>query len=91
MTMSVRDNKERHRFELDVEGSIAFANYRMTPAAVIITHTETPPALRGHGIASELVKGALQLIRADGRKVIAGCSFVIDYLRRHPEHADMVA
>ena len=88
---SVRDNKERHRFELDVEGSIAFANYRMTPEAVIITHTETPPALRGRGIASDLVKGALELIRADGRKVIAGCSFVVDYLQRHPEHADMVA
>ena len=87
----VRDNKERHRFELDVEGGIAFANYRTTPAAIIITHTETPPALRGRGIASELVKGALDLIRADGAKVIAGCGFVVDYLRRHPEEADLVA
>ena len=59
------------------------------PAAVIITHTETPRALRGRGIASELVKGALELIRADGRKVIAGCGFVVDYLRRNPEFADL--
>lgn len=88
---SVRDNKERRRFELDVEGSIAFANYRVTPEAVIITHTETPQALRGRGVASELVKGALQLIRADGHKVIAGCSFVVDYLQRHPDYADLVA
>jgi uncharacterized protein len=87
----VRDNKARHRFELDVEGDIAFANYRLTPQAVIITHTETPPALRGRGIASELVKGALDMIRADGRKVIAGCGFVVDYLRKHPEDADLVA
>ena len=49
-----------------------------------------PRTLRGHGIASELVEGALDLIRADGRKVIAGCSFVADYLRRHPEHQAMV-
>jgi uncharacterized protein len=90
ITMSVRDNKERRRYELDIEGSIAFANYRVTPDAVIITHTETPPALRGRGVASELVKGALELVRADGRKVIAGCSFVVDYLQRHPEHADIV-
>ena len=55
----VRDNKAQSRFELDVEGGVAFANYRMTPAAVIITHTETPRALRGHGIASELIEGAL--------------------------------
>jgi uncharacterized protein len=87
---SVRDNKELRRFELDIEGNIAFANYLVTPAAVVLTHTETPPALRGRGIASDLVKGAIELIRADGRKVRAGCSFVADYLERHPEHADIL-
>jgi len=85
----VRDNKALSRFELDVEGGTAFANYRSTPSAVIITHTETPRALRGRGIASQLVEGALALIRADGRKVIAGCGFVVDYLRKHPEYGDM--
>ena len=87
---AVRDNKLQSRFELDVEGGIAFANYRHLPSSVIITHTETPRALRGHGIASELIEGALALIRADGRKVIAGCGFVVDYLRKHPEYGDMV-
>ena len=86
---SVRDNKAHNRFELDVEGMLAFANYRLTPSAVVITHTETPRALRGRGIASDLVQGALQLIRADGMKVVAGCGFVVDYLRKHPEFADL--
>jgi predicted GNAT family acetyltransferase len=88
---AVRDNTSLNRFELDVEGGVAFANYRVTPQAVIITHTETPRGLRGRGIASELVRGALDLIRADGRKVIAGCGFVADYLRKHPEFADLAA
>jgi hypothetical protein len=87
----VRDNKSRQRFELDVDGAMAFANYRLTPDAVIITHTETPAALRGRGIASELVKGALEIIRADGLKVVAGCGFVVDYLQKHPEYADLEA
>jgi predicted GNAT family acetyltransferase len=86
----VRDNKAKSRFELDVEGTIAFANYRLAREAVIITHTETPRALRGHGVASELVRGALELIRADGSKVVAGCGFVVDYLNKHPEFADLV-
>ena len=51
--------------------------------------TETPAALRGRGIASELVKGALELIRSDGHKVVAGCSFVSEYLDQHPEVADL--
>lgn len=88
---AVRDNKAQRRFELDVEGQVAFANYRQTPQAVIITHTETPQALRGRGIASELVKGALELIRADGQNVIAGCGFVVDYLNKHPEDRDLMA
>jgi predicted GNAT family acetyltransferase len=86
----VRDNKAKSRFELDVDGGVAFANYRDTPAAIVITHTETPQALRGRGIASQLIEGALALIRADGRKVIAGCAFVVDYLRKHPEYRAMV-
>jgi uncharacterized protein len=87
---SVRDNKAQSRFELDVEGAVAFANYRLAPSTVIITHTETPRALRGRGIASQLVQGALELIRAEGLKVVAGCGFVVDYLRKHPEYADLV-
>jgi uncharacterized protein len=89
MATTVRDNKAQNRFELDVEGGMAFANYRLTPSAVVITHTETPRNLRGRGIASELVEGALQLIRADGSKVVAGCGFVVDYLQKHPEFADL--
>jgi len=91
MAASVRDNKDRNRFELDIGSEVAFANYRLTPSAVMITHTETPRALRGRGVGSELVKGALELIRRDGKKVIAGCGFVVDYLERHPEDADLVA
>ena len=86
----VRDDKANDRFVLDVGGAVAFANYRLTGDRVIITHTETPPALRSRGVASELVKGALELIRADGLKVVAGCGFVRDYLERHPEFADLV-
>lgn len=85
MPDTVRDNTAQNRFELNVEGSVAFANYRRTEDAVIITHTETPPALRGRGVATRLVEGAVRKIRDENKKVIAGCSFVADYLRKHPE------
>ncbi|MFG3757385.1 GNAT family N-acetyltransferase, partial [Klebsiella pneumoniae] len=77
---AVRDNPDQRRFELDVGDALAFANYRVAGGNVIITHTETPRALRGHGIASQLVEGALRLIAARNQKVVAGCSFVVDYL-----------
>lgn len=86
---AVRDNPDLSRYEMDVGGDVAFANYRRLPGRVLITHTETPRALRGRGVASQLVKGALDLIRADEDKVIAGCGFVADYLEAHPEYADL--
>ena len=86
----VRDNKSLRRFELDVDGEVAFAN-RLAPGTVILTHTETPSRLRGRGIASQLVKETLEMIRADGLKVVAGCGFVVDYLQKHPEFADLEA
>lgn len=90
-TSGVRNNTALRRYELDADGVTAFADYRLIPGTVIITHTETPAALRGRGIASQLVHGALEHIRADGLKVVAGCSFVADYLDRHLEFADLVA
>jgi hypothetical protein len=36
------------------------------------------------------VQGALERIRTDGLQVVAGCGFVVDYLRKHPEFADLV-
>ena len=85
----VSDNAQQQRFELAVGDDVAFANYRRLPGRVIITHTETPRHLRGRGIASQLVKGALDLIRTEGDKVVAGCGFVADYLEAHPEYADL--
>lgn len=89
--IAVRNNTALSRYELNLDGAIAFANYRLAPGKVVITHTETPPALRGRGIASKLVQGALEQIRAEGLKVVAGCSFVVDYLAKHPEFADVEA
>ncbi len=54
---AVYDNKALSRFELEAEGGVAFATYRLAPGMVVITHTERE--LRGRGIASTLVKGAL--------------------------------
>jgi predicted GNAT family acetyltransferase len=84
----VRDNKAQSRFELDVDGGIAFANYRLTPNAVIITHTETPRTLRGRGIASMLVEGALDLIRADaqGDRGLQFCGQLPSQASRTPGH-----
>lgn len=87
----VRDNSARHRFELDAEGHVAFSQYKRTGGVIDIMHTEVPPALNGKGIGSRLVRGLLDLARAEGAKVRPLCPFVRSYIDKHPEYADLVA
>jgi uncharacterized protein len=87
---SVRDNTQRHRFELEVEGQIAFANYRRDGDVVDIVHTEVPRDLNGKGYGSQLVTGTLDLIRSRNQKMRPLCGFVRYFLREHPEYADLL-
>lgn len=91
MANLVRDNAERRRFELDIGGEIAFANYRRDGGVVTIMHTEVPRHINGRGIGSQLVRGALDLVRAEGAKVVPMCPFVGAYITKHPEYADLRA
>ena len=64
MTNAVRDNAARHRFELDADGHVAFSNYQRDGDLLTIMHTEVPAALNGRGIGSALVRGLLDIARA---------------------------
>ena len=70
MAHLVRDNVERSRYELESEGEIAFATYEREGDTLAITHTFTPPALRGKGIAGDLVAGLLDDARARGLRIL---------------------
>jgi hypothetical protein len=88
---AIRDNKAQRRFELEVEGDVAFVAYRTMPGGdLYLLHTETPAALRGRGIATRLARGVLETIRARGQKIRVGCEFLIDFMRRHPEFNDLL-
>ena len=91
MSMQVRDNTERHRFEIEIEGEIAKAVYRLSPGIITFVHTEVPKALSGRGVGSALARGALEAARAMGLKVVALCPFIAAYIERHPEFQDLLA
>ena len=89
MSNNVRDNTAHQRFELDADAHVAFSNYRRSDGLLTILHTEVPKELEGRGIGSALVRGILDIARAQGLKVLAVCPFVKAYLDRHPEYADL--
>lgn len=90
MPNDVRDNKVRNRFELDAEGHVAFSEYRRGAGVLTIMHTEVPKELNGKGIGSRLVRGLLDLVRAEGAKVKPLCPFVRGYIDKHPEYRDLL-
>jgi hypothetical protein len=87
----VRQNAALNRFEMDVAGGTALASYRLADGVMSFTHTEVPPALRGHGIGSQMMHRVLQNVRAQGLKVVPRCPFVADFMDRNPEYTDLLA
>ena len=89
--VTVRDNAEEGRYEAEVEGQLGMAEYMRRGDTIIFVHTEVPEELEGQGIAAQIVRFALDDVRARGLKVIARCPYVAAYIRRHPEYQDLLA
>ncbi|MEH2568346.1 N-acetyltransferase [Bradyrhizobium sp. AZCC 2289] len=85
------DNEARDRFELDVDGTIAFVTYRKSPGAITLVHTEVPPELGGRGVGSKLGRATLDAVRAQGRKLSVECDFIRNYMTKHAEYSDLLA
>ena len=91
-TLRVADNPAELRYEVWT-GDVLAGTIRYTRHADVVTlvHTEVDPAFEGRGLGNALVAGALDDLRARGKRLVPLCPFVIAYLRRHPEYADLVA
>ena len=87
----VVDNEEESRFELAAGEGTAVAQYRVEGDAIVFTHTEVPPSLRGRGVGGRLVAGALERVRTKGMRAIPWCPFVSAYMDEHPETQDLIA
>ncbi|MCC7098055.1 MAG: N-acetyltransferase [Rubrivivax sp.] len=81
---------EASRFQADYAEGAALCVYRREGDLLLITHTEVPPALEGRGIAAALVQATLAWARSQGLRVRPLCSYVVAYMRRHPETQDLL-
>lgn len=56
----------------------------------VIDHTFVPFALNGQGLAGQLTQAALDQARADRMRVVAHCSYVAAWIKRHREYQDLL-
>jgi uncharacterized protein len=91
MDVEVADNPDKARFEILADGEVAgFVLYHLRGNEIAFTHTETDDRFRGHGLASQLVRTALDEARARHLAVLPYCPFVRSWISEHPEYADLV-
>jgi predicted GNAT family acetyltransferase len=91
--MDVTNAAEERRYEARIDGELAgIAEYRASDTTVTFVHTEVMSEFEGKGVASRLVRAALDDVRAQGKKVRAVCPFVKGYVEKHSdEYGDLVA
>ena len=90
MTTSVVENADEGRYEIVVDGEVAgFTQVRIDGDVAIFPHTEIASEFEGHGLASQLIGGALDDIRSKGLRVLAPCPFVSAFIDKHPEYQDL--
>lgn len=92
MASEVIHDPVMHRYEILVDGVQAgLSDYRLHDSEIVFVHTEIDPKFRGQGLASELARGALNLVRAESdARVVVKCEFVRGFINENPEYANLL-
>ncbi|GAB2641709.1 GNAT family N-acetyltransferase [Gordonia jinhuaensis] len=90
--VQVVHSPQQERYEAKVNGEyVGYLDYVDEGGSVVITHTVVDQQYGGRGYASKLVRYVLDDLRGKDRTVVPLCSYVADYIGKHPEYSDMVA
>ena len=83
MTDAFSHNPAHSRYELEVDGLIAFADYQRSGQTLVIPHVEAAPALRGTGAAGRLMTRVAETARSEGMKIVPLCGYAAAWLKRN--------
>jgi predicted GNAT family acetyltransferase len=90
-SLEVKNNRSKNQFEANLNGKTALIKYRKEADGTLdLFHTEVPDEFEGRGVGSQLVKAALEQIKADDLKINPSCPFIAAYIKRHPEYRNLV-
>ena len=90
--MQIVHDPAGHRFIAELPSGTTIMAYAPAGEGVMdLYSTFVPPGERGRGVAGGLVEAGLAWARAEGLQIIPSCWFVAQWIRAHPEHADLQA
>jgi hypothetical protein len=90
--ITVSRNDAGLQYEAELNGTPAgLIRYTIGDDVITMVHTEVDRQFEGEGVGSELVRQALDDVRAQGKRVNPSCPFVRAYIDGHAEYADLVS
>jgi predicted GNAT family acetyltransferase len=91
-SLTTSNNTDLSRIDAHVDGAlVGFAAYEVCDDGVYtFHHTEVFEGNEGRGFGQRLAEGVMDFAREQGIKIHPTCSFLAAYLRKHPEHHDLV-
>lgn len=92
MSVTVTDAPEQGRYEARIGADlVGYTAYHRRGSLVVFTHTEVDEDRHGQGVAGTLAREALDDVRRRGLRAVPRCPFIADWIRRHPDYADLLA
>jgi predicted GNAT family acetyltransferase len=91
MENKVIHEKENERFVIYLDGNEVYVEYTMEDREINLYHTYTHPALRGKGLAAQVVRAAFEFAKENNLKVIPTCSYVQAFVRKNEQYKVLVA
>ena len=89
--IAIRHLPERSRFQLvDGEEVIGTAYYRSEQGRRLFTHTEVDEDRQGQGLASRLIRFALDETVGEGLRIVPLCPAVASYVGKHPNYDEAI-
>ncbi|USD67931.1 GNAT family N-acetyltransferase [Vibrio sp. SCSIO 43136] len=83
-------NSQEFRIELAPQ-AWARLTYRWDNNIMVVDHSSVPLSLRGQGKGGVMMEAFLPEVEKLGVKIIAECSYVQHYLKKHPQWHHLVA
>lgn len=81
-----RINKEKQRFELEVNGIVSYVSYEDVEGIYHLPHTIVPKEIGGNGVGARLVKETLDYLLERNIKYLPICSFIVAFVAKHDEY-----
>jgi predicted GNAT family acetyltransferase len=89
--ITIKHDQQHQMFSIKLNGGAASLQYDKPEENVLdITKTYVPESSRSNGLASLLVKHALDIAYSQSKYVIPSCSFAEDYIEKHPEYEELL-